>query len=211
VLAGSWDVERMGIRTPAFAIRVSRSEDSEAIRRVNGAAFGGDRVPDMVDALVAAGDVVASLVGHVQLSRCWVDARERLVEVVTLSPLAVVPAHQRQGAGTALISASLQTARAEREPAVFLEGDPNFYGTRGFSNAEAMGFGRPSPRIPKPGFQVALFDAELPRGPFVYNQTFWTQDCVGLRDPELARVEAELSPPTMTRRVGPRPSAEGTR
>ncbi len=76
---------------------------------------------------------------------------------------------------------------------MFLEGDPNFYGTRGFLNAETLGFGRPSPRIPEPAFQVALFDAELPRGPFVYSQTFWTQDCVGLRDPELARVEAELA------------------
>jgi putative acetyltransferase len=192
----------MGFRAAPLAIRASRSEDSEAIRRVNGAAFGGERVPDMVDALVAAGDVVASLVadvdgevvGHVQLSRCWVDARERLVEVVSLSPLAVAPSHQRQGAGTALLSAALQTARAGREPAVFLEGDPGFYGTRGFSNAESLGFGRPSPRIPAPGFQVALFDTELPRGPFVYCQTFWTQNCVGLRDPELAQVEAQLDP-----------------
>jgi putative acetyltransferase len=191
----------MGIRAVPLAIRDSRSEDSEAIRGVNGAAFGGERVPDMVDALVAAGDVVVSLVadvdgevvGHVQLSRCWVDARERLVEVVSLSPLAVAPSHQRRGAGTALVAAALQAARDRSEAAVFLEGDPNFYGTRGFSNAATLGFGRPSPRIPEPAFQVALFAAELPRGPFVYCQTFWTQGCVGLRDPRLARVEAELA------------------
>jgi len=41
--------------------------------------------------------------------------------------------------------------------------------------------------------QVALFDSDLPRGPFVYSQTFWTQDCVGLRDPTLAQVEATLA------------------
>lgn len=167
---------------------------------MNGAAFGGDRVPVLVDALVAAQDVVASLVadvdgevvGHVQLSRCWVDARERLVEVVTLSPLSVAPSHQRRGIGTALVSAALRAAREAGEPAVFLEGDPRYYGTRGFSNAEGLGFGRPSPRVPGPGFQVALFDANMPRGPFVYCQTFWTQDCVGLRDPTLAQIDAEL-------------------
>lgn len=157
-------------------------------------------MPDLVDALVAAGDVVASLVadrageviGHVQLNRCWVDARERLVEVVTLSPLAVDPAHQGRGVGTALVAAALHAASAGGEPAVFLEGDPDFYGRRGFATAQPLGFARPSPRIPEPGFQVALLDPHLPRGPFVYCQTFWTQDCVGLRDPELAALEAQL-------------------
>ena len=184
----------------AVTVRLVQSEDSDGVRRVNGAAFGEPRVPAMVDALVAAGDVVASLaadkaghvVGHVQLSRCWIDARERLVDVVTLSPLAVDPFHQRQGIGTALIAAALQAAREAEESAVFLEGDPSFYGRRGFSTATSLGFGRPSPRIPELGFQVALFDPELPRGPFVYCQTFWTQDCVGLRDPQLASIEAEL-------------------
>ncbi|MGN6608618.1 MAG: GNAT family N-acetyltransferase [Jatrophihabitans sp.] len=182
----------------AVTYRLAESGDSDAVRRVNGAAFGGRRVPDLVDALAAAGDVVASLVacrlgtviGHVQLSRCWIDARERLVEVVTLSPLAVAPSHQRQGIGTALVAEALRTARERGEPAVFLEGDPNFYGARGFSSARSRGFDRPSPRIPEPGFQVALFDPGLPRGPFVYCQTFWIQDCVGLRDPQLASVEA---------------------
>jgi putative acetyltransferase len=110
---------------------------------------------------------------------------------VTLSPLAVEPSHQRQGVGAALVAVALQTAREGGEPAVFLEGDPNFYGPRGFLTAKSLGFGRPSPRIPERGFQVALFDQELPRGPFVYCQAFWTQDCVGLRDPELASIEAQ--------------------
>jgi putative acetyltransferase len=156
----------------------------------------------MVDALVSAGDVVASLVaevagevvGHAQLSRCWVDAPERLLDVVVLSPLAVEPRHQRRGIGTALVAAALETARPAGEPAVFLEGDPDFYGSRGFSPASSLGFGCPSPRIPEPAFQVALIDPELPRGPFVYCQTFWTQDCVGLRDSRLAQVADRSAP-----------------
>jgi putative acetyltransferase len=184
-----------------FEIRPVQPADRHAVRRVNGIAFGGDRVPDMVETLVAAGDVVASLVaevsgevvGHVQLSRCWVDARERLVEVVSLSPLATEPTHQRQGIGSALVAAALETARELGEPAVFLEGDPGFYGSRGFVAAEPLGFDRPSQRIPEPAFQVALLDEGIPRGRFVYCQTFWTQDCVGLRDPRLAKVEEALA------------------
>src|SRR3954454_9777767 len=103
------------METPsAVTFRLAQSEDSDAVRRVNGAAFGGPRVPDMVDALVAAGDGGASLVadraghvfGHLQLSRSWIDAREPLVDVATLSPPAVEPSHQRQGVGTALVAAA---------------------------------------------------------------------------------------------------------
>jgi putative acetyltransferase len=184
-----------------FDVRPVQAADRDAVRRVNGAAFGGDRVPDMVEALVASGDALVGLVaevdgvvvGHVQLNRSWIDARERLVEVAVLSPLATEPDHQRQGIGTALVAAAIETAREAGQPAVFLEGDPDFYSSRGFASGVALGFGRPSPRVPEPAFQVALLDEDLPRGPFVYCQTFWTQDCVGLRDPRLAAVEEYLA------------------
>lgn len=181
-------------------MRPTQPADRDAVRRVVGEAFGGDRVPRLVDALVAAGDVLVGLVaeldgavvGYVQLNRSWVDARERLVEVAVLSPLATEPRHQRRGIGTALVAAAVATARDRREPAVFLEGDPDFYGPRGFVAGGSLGFGRPSPRIPEPAFQVVVLDVDLPRGPLVYCQTFWTHDCVGLRDPRLAEVEAHL-------------------
>jgi putative acetyltransferase len=184
----------------SLEIRPVQADDRASVRRVVGAAFGGERVPDLVEALAAAGDVLVALVaevdgavaGHVMLSRSWVDARERLVEVAVLSPLSTDPVHQRHGIGTALVAAAIDAARRAGEPAVFLEGDPGFYGRRGFAPATSLGFVPPSPRVPEPAFQVALLDAELPRGPLVYCQTFWTQDCVGLRDPHLAAVEERL-------------------
>jgi putative acetyltransferase len=182
-------------------VRPVHAADRDAVRRVNAAAFGGDRVPDLVEALVAAGDVLVGLVaevdgqvvGHVQLSRSWVDARERLVEVAVLSPLATDPGRQKQGIGTALVAAALDWARTEGQSAVFLEGDPDFYGPRGFVPGSSVGFAPPSVRIPDPAFQVVLIDEDLPRGALVYCQTFWTQDCVGLRDPRLAAVEEHLA------------------
>ena len=182
-------------------IRPATPDDHDGVRRVVGAAFDDDRVPRLVDALEAAGDVVASLVavedeqvvGHVMLNRSWVDARERLVPVAVLSPLSTEPDHQRQGIGTALVEAALEWARSAGEPAVFLEGDPGFYSTRGFEPGTALGFTAPSVRIPGPAFQVAVLDPEVPRGALVYCQTFWTEDCVGLRDPRLAQVEERLA------------------
>ena len=139
--------------------------------------------------LVAERD--GSLVGHVQLSRSWLDARERLVEVLALSPLSVHPDAQGRGVGTALIAAALDRATELGAPAVFLEGSPDYYGRRGFVRASKLGFTRPSVRIPDVACQVALLPAYEPWmiGALVYCDPFWVKDTVGLRDPLLAQWE----------------------
>jgi putative acetyltransferase len=189
-----------------FQLRAATPADRDAVRRLVTTAFGagrsehGEDVGRLVDLLDASGRTLHSfvaetdgkLVGHVQLSRSWVDARERLVEVAVLSPLSTLPAYERRGIGSALVSAALDAARAAGEPAVFLEGDPDFYGRRGFVRGDTLGFTRPSVRIPQPAFQVALFDGEMPRGALAYCDAFWALDCVGLRDPRLSEVEAHL-------------------
>jgi putative acetyltransferase len=67
---------------------------------------------------------------------------------------------------------------------VFLEGDPGYYVRHGFVPASGMGFRSPSLRIPDPAFQVVAGGACEPwmTGTFVYSETFWALDCVGLRD-----------------------------
>ena len=143
--------------------------------------------------LVAEAD--GAVVGHVQLSRSWLDAREALVDVLVLSPLSVDPGHQRQGIGTLLVRAAVDAAAEAGSPAVFLEGSADYYGTRGFERASARGFTRPSVRIPDPAFQVAVLDAHEAwmTGALVYCEAFWALDCVGLRDPLLAELEESLS------------------
>lgn len=181
-----------------LTVRPLEPADAEAVDRVLLAAFGEDGAK--VAALTAAlrpghalaevlAEIDGEVVGHVMLSRGWIDAREALVDVAVLSPLSVVPAHQRTGIGSRLIGAAFAAADEQGLPAIFLEGDPGYYAHQGFAAAEPLGFGRPSPRIPEPAFQVALLDAheEWMMGPLVYGEPFWTHDCVGLRDPLLAR------------------------
>jgi putative acetyltransferase len=191
----------------APTIRPATPEDRPGVEQVVAAAFGdhGESVVDLLGVLDATGATRASLVavdtdgvvGHVQLSRSWVDARARLVEVLVLSPLSVAPHRQARGLGTALLETAVAEAERLGAPAVFLEGDWTYYGRRGFMAATPLGFTRPSPRIPEPAFQVRLLPSydESVRGPLVYCEAFWTTDTVGLRDPLLAEVETRAGVP----------------
>jgi putative acetyltransferase len=175
-------------------------EDGPVVRQVVSEAFTdrGPVVADLVDDLRAThgrAELVAEeegrVVGHVLLSRSWVDARAALVQVLVLSPLSVAPGAQGRGVGTALVEAAVAEARRLEAPAVFLEGDPGYYARRGFEPAAPRGFIRPSVRIPERAFQVVVLDGheEWMTGALVYCEPFWTHECVGLRDPDLARIE----------------------
>lgn len=155
----------------------------------------GGEVAALAKALHARGDrpVGASLVaesdgeliGCVQLSRAWIDARPALVEALVLSPLGVAPAYQRRGVGRALCDAAVARGRHLGIPAIFLEGDPGYYGPRGWQRAGDRGFTAPSVRIPERAFQVVLLPSwqTWMVGAVIYNDTFWDLDFVGLRDP----------------------------
>jgi putative acetyltransferase len=183
-------------------IREAGDVDTPAIEAVVEAAFGEEGaaindvmarlrgVEDMAVELVAvSGDAV---VGCVALSRAWLDARERLVEVLVLSPLAVAPDQQGRGIGTRLLEAVPGTAEGLGAPLVFLEGDPGFYAARGWQVASDHGLERPSRRIPEPACQVRLLPSHEPwmTGRLVYPDVWWRLDLVGLRDPLLAQIEA---------------------
>ena len=188
----------------APVIRPATDADRDDVRRVVVGAFGdeGSQVAAMVDALEAAGHVRAALVadvdgrvsGHVMLSHSWLDARERLVDVLVLSPLSVVPQAQGSGLGTALLAAAVAEAGRLGAPAVFLEGDPGFYSARGWEPGSAHGFTRPSVRVPEPAFQVQVLEGwqTWMTGALIYVDAFWALDCVGLRDPFLSQVEESV-------------------
>ena len=178
--------------TGDVSIRPQRNDELAAVVAVVGEAFGRPVVAELVSQLQGMDDsasvsLVAELdgeiVGHVQLSRCWVDAPDRLVEVLSLSPLSVLPRYQGHGIGGRLVREALQAAQHARWPLVFLEGSPDYYLRFGFEAAHQRGFLRPSARIPEEAFQVAVLPDWEPwmTGGFVYTDIFWKLDCVGLR------------------------------
>lgn len=181
--------------------RSATEHDHAAIAQVVHASFGdqADAVVGVLDDLRARADVRAeivadddgAIVGHVALSHAWLDARERLVDVLVLSPLGVRPERQRQGIGTALLQAARATAAELGVPLVFLEGSPDYYGSRGWARAADHGLERPSARIPYAACQVVLLPGHEPwmTGRLVYPDPWWRRDLVGLRDPLLAQIE----------------------
>src|SRR5262245_19841764 len=98
----------------SVTLRPELPVDKPGVRRVVETAFGqqGKVVADLVEslarhvALSLVAEVGGAVVGHVQLSRSWVDARQHLVDVLVLSPLSVLPEHQGKGIGGGLVTAA---------------------------------------------------------------------------------------------------------
>ena len=188
-----------------FDARPEQSVDRDDVLRVIAAAFGddGESVADIWARLghhKRAGLVVEQgghVLGHVGLSRAWVDARRELVEVWVLSPLSVAPERQNEGIGTALVRAGVEAARGSGVPVLFHEGSPHYYGARGFERADRRGF-LPAAleRTPRAAFQCVCFDAleDWMTGQLIYPDVWWTHDAAGLRDPRLAEIEEGSAP-----------------
>lgn len=82
----------------------------------------------------------AEVLGSVVCTRSTLtDARGRAHPVITIGPLSVRPARQRQGLGSLLMRVIMDVARRQGEKAAFLYGDPAFYGRLGFRPASAFG------------------------------------------------------------------------
>ena len=128
-----------------------------------------------------AGEVVALVV----FTPSFVDAPDRVVPVLVLSPLGVRRDLQGQGIGDALVRAALaELERTRPEAAVFLEGIPSYYPRFGFRPGGELGFGKPTPRVPDLAFMVYPLPSYEPtvRGNLVYADAFWRADAAGLRE-----------------------------
>lgn len=119
-------------------------------------AFGSRLEADLVDALRRSARPQVSLVaesddgvvGHVFFSPVSVDSERPAPPAAQLSPVAVLPAAQRRGVGSALVRAGLERCREVGWAAVFLVGNPDYYRRFGFELAGPQGFSYPGPHDP---------------------------------------------------------------
>lgn len=124
-------------------VRAVRASDGDLVRAVHLAAFETAAEADLVDALVASGAAVISLVateresvvGHILFSRLAAP-----MPALALAPVAVIPSRQNAGIGSVLVRAGLAAAAKDGWTAAFVLGEPAFYRRFGFSVEAARNF-----------------------------------------------------------------------
>jgi putative acetyltransferase len=129
-------------------VRAAAPADRAAIIAVHAAAFPTAAEARLVEALVADGDDLVSLVaetdagivGHVLFSRMTVYADGRALVATGLAPVGVLPQHQSTGIGSALIRCGLDLLDGQRVAICFVLGDNVFYGRFGLDACVARPF-----------------------------------------------------------------------
>jgi putative acetyltransferase len=166
-------------------IRPEQSGDRHPIADVVAAAFGSSAQarlveairdsPNFVPELSLVAEVEGRIVGHVMVSFVAIHDDERQHRVACLSPLAVAPASQGRGIGSALVREVTTRADDRGEPCIILEGSPKFYGRLGFEHSVPRGIHIALPSWAPPEAAQVLrlrnYDASI-RGRVVYPPVF---------------------------------------
>lgn len=121
-----------------IGLRDGAPTDLAALERLYPAAFPTeDLLPLVRDLLADRRDVLSlvafhdqALVGHVAFTFCHLAGRRE--KIALLAPLAVAPAWQKRGIGSALVRAGLQRLGALDVAMALVLGDPAYYSRFGF-------------------------------------------------------------------------------
>lgn len=160
-------------------IRDEGAADALAIRTLTQAAFAPRDYSDgsegaIIDALRSGGALHLSLVavegagivGHVAFSPVTVGTTGK--GWFGIGPVAVSGPRQKQGIGTALITAGLTRLRAQGARGVVVLGDPGYYGRFGFESVDTLWYGSGS----SPYFQRRVLNGPDARGQVSYDAAF---------------------------------------
>lgn len=168
-----------GAMMTAIRVRRERPSDVHAIGELIRLAFFGMPYADgdeaeLVDALRARDALPVSLVAEREGAIVGQVAFSPAVAAggtpgwYALGPLAVLPAHQRGGIGSALVRAGLDAISELGARGCILVGDPSYYSRFGFElSPENTPHGQPAEF-----FMVKLLRGQLPIGPIRFHEAF---------------------------------------
>ena len=156
-------------------MRLMRSDEREATRKLVDAAFRPEDVVSFLDALRDDSSILdewvaedeSGVIGHVVFSRRWIEqpTGERLPSAM-LTPLAIHPDYQNRGVGTALMNHALATLEKRGETLFLVLGHPDYYPRAGFSADKAAAI--ESPWQGNPAFMART--AITPKGKLILPQ-----------------------------------------
>jgi putative acetyltransferase len=162
-----------------IVIRHETAADASAIAEVTVAAFEALAISQhteqfIVEALRVAGALAVSLVaevdgrvvGHIAFSPVTISDGTR--DWYGLGPVSVLPTHQRQGIGSALIREGLERLKAIRARGCCLVGHPGYYTRFGFEHAPGL----VPEGVPPEVFFALSFDGHVPRGTVAFHEGF---------------------------------------
>lgn len=178
-----------------WSTRVADHEDAadrRAIRQIAELTFASTAEADLVEELAAGGegwlpqyslvamtaaipgtDLHSDPMGYGTLVRAHIDD----AEVLALAPHGVLPEHQGEGAGTAIVNALLQKAQADGETVVVVYGWPEYYAKFGFHRASEHGVHAAFATQPDALQVLTLQDGvEVPSGEFRYPPAFGAEN-----------------------------------
>ncbi len=164
---------------PNLVIRNETAADAQPIADVTAAAFETLAISNhteqfVVHALRAAGALAVSLVaeidgrivGHIAFSPVVIS--DGTPGWYGLGPVSVVPAHQRQGVGKALIETGLSRLKEMRARGCCLVGHPGYYTKFGFEHPPRLAHAD----VPPEFFFALSFDGQYPQGTVTFHEAF---------------------------------------
>ena len=162
-----------------FTIRNETPGDFASIAYVTEEAFKTLKISNntehfIINALRNAGALTVSLVaetdgnviGHIALSP--VTMSDGTGDWYGLGPVSVLPEHQHQGVGKALIEEGLSRLKDINAKGCCLVGHPEYYKKLGFKHVTDLVF----KGVPQEVFFVLSFDGNIPRGEVTFHEAF---------------------------------------
>jgi len=164
---------------PKIIIRCETGADVGAIRDVTVSAFKALEISHhteqfIIAALRAAKSLTVSLVaevdgrvvGHIAFSP--VSISDGTGNWYGLGPLSVLPEHQRQGIGKALMEEGLSRLKGLNAQGCCLVGHPDYYRKFGFQNVPGLAHEGVPPEV----FFALSFDGHIPQGAVAFHEAF---------------------------------------